>query len=79
MAAEMNTAWKDNAVQEFRDRLQTLDDLYFLRGQRALRNLRLWAAGRAAETPVVPPEHLDETQTSQENVNSSESIENTAE
>ena len=53
MAAETTTTWKDDAVQECRDRLQALDDLYFLRGQRALRNLRLWAAGRADETPTV--------------------------
>ncbi|MBC7966023.1 MAG: hypothetical protein H7Z17_08870, partial [Fuerstia sp.] len=79
MAAEMNAAWKDDAVQECRDRLQALDDLYFLRGQRALRNLRLWAAGRADETPTVPPETSDARPTSQHKVIPSESAENAAE
>lgn len=54
LAAESNAAWKEDAVKECRERLSALDDLYFLRGQRALRSLRLWAAGRAVETPLVP-------------------------
>ena len=54
-ASKSNAAWKVDAVNECRDRLSKLDDLYFLRGQRALRSLRLWAAGRAIETPLVPP------------------------
>ena len=78
MASETNTNWKDEAVQECRDRLLALDDLYFLRGQRALRSLRLWAAGRADETPTGPPEHFDERPTSRATMVPSESIENTA-
>ena len=54
LATATDSAWRDSTVQECRDRLQALDDLYFLRGQRALRSLRLWAAGRAHETPLVP-------------------------
>lgn len=58
LAAENNPTWKEDTVQECRRRLQALDDLYFLRGQRALRSLRIWAAGRAAETPTVPTSEL---------------------
>lgn len=36
------------------ERLQSLDDLYFLRGQRSLETLRLWAAGRSGGPPLVP-------------------------
>lgn len=54
LATASNAAWKEDAVSECRDQLSKLDDLYFLRGQRALRSLRLWAAGRAVETPLVP-------------------------
>ena len=76
MASETNPTWKDDAVQECRKHLLALDDLYFLRGQRALRSLRLWAAGRADETPVAPPEDTDESQTSRDTMIPSESIEN---
>lgn len=78
MALNTNAAWKDEAVQECRRRLQALDDLYFLRGQRALRSLRLWAAGRADETPTVPPGKSDERPTSRETMIPSESTENAA-
>ncbi|MCA9012741.1 MAG: hypothetical protein KDB01_23475, partial [Planctomycetaceae bacterium] len=54
LASELNPEWKNSAVQACRNRLQALDDLYFLRGQRALRSLRLWAAGRALEPPDFP-------------------------
>jgi len=54
LATASNVAWKEDAVSECRDQLSKLDDLYFLRGQRALRSLRLWVAGRAIETPLVP-------------------------
>ena len=64
LATESNTAWKEDSIEECRDRLSALDDLYFLRGQRALRSLRLWAAGRAIETPLVPQD--DETEKSSE-------------
>ncbi len=63
-ATASNAAWKEDAVTECRDRLSALDDMYFLRGQRALRSLRLWAAGRAVETPLVPDD--DETGKSSE-------------
>lgn len=38
--------------QTFADHLQSLDDLYFLRGQRTLEDLRAWAEGRADGPPV---------------------------
>jgi len=76
IASETNTNWKDEAVRECRDRLQALDDLYFLRGQRALRSLRLWAAGRADEIPTVPPWQSDERPKSRDTMIPSESIEN---
>ena len=78
IASETNITWKEDAAQECRDRLLALDDLYFLRGRRALRSLRLWAAGRADETPLAPPEDAVERQTSQDNWIPSESIENVA-
>ncbi|MEZ6034308.1 MAG: hypothetical protein R3C17_14530 [Planctomycetaceae bacterium] len=65
LASELNPEWKNSAVQACRNRLQALDDLYFLRGQRALRSLRLWAAGRALEPPdfsdYVDPEESSES------------------
>ena len=80
LASETNTTWKVDAVQECRNRLLALDDLYFLRGQRALRSLRLWAAGRAHETPLVPPsEHNGGISASQDELSLSESIKNTVE
>jgi len=78
ITSETNTNWKDEAVRECRDRLLALDDLYFLRGQRALRSLRLWAAGRADETPIAPPEKSADSQTSRDTWIPSESIENVA-
>jgi lysophospholipase L1-like esterase len=36
----------------FADHLQSLDDLYFLRGQRTLEDLKAWAEGRADGPPV---------------------------
>ena len=59
LATTTNSTWKISTVQVCRDRLQSLDDLYFLRGQRALRSLRLWAAGRAHETPLVPASEFE--------------------
>ncbi|MEJ7594376.1 MAG: hypothetical protein WKF77_22810 [Planctomycetaceae bacterium] len=76
MASETNATWKDDAVQECRKHLLALDDLYFLRGQRALRSLRLWAAGRADEMPIAPPEHADESQASRDTTIPTESLEN---
>ena len=57
LATVSNASWKEDAVKECRDRLSALDDMYFHRGQRALRSLRLWAAGRAVETPLVPDDN----------------------
>lgn len=62
IVAVEDAAWKDKALQECHRRLAAMDDLYFLRGQRALRSLRLWATGRAHEVSLVPPEHDDQNQ-----------------
>jgi len=62
LASETNSSWKADTVHECRARLQSLDDLYFLKGQRTLRSLKLWAAGRAAETPLVPSTDAVETE-----------------
>lgn len=44
--------WKNAAVTQFSEHLQTLDDLYFLRGQRTLDTLAEWAQGRADGPPL---------------------------
>ncbi len=44
--------WVSVATDRFRDHLQSLDDLYFLRGRRALEALQGWAAGRARGPPL---------------------------
>ena len=44
--------WKQATRQECQQRLQLLDNLYFLRGQRHLENLKLWAAGRSGGPPL---------------------------
>ena len=49
-----NRKWKDSMRMECQSRLQALDNLYFLRGQRALENLRHWAAGRSGGPPLRP-------------------------
>lgn len=46
--------WQDVTHAKCQSRLQTLDNLYFLRGRRALENLRLWAAGRSGGPPLNP-------------------------
>jgi lysophospholipase L1-like esterase len=39
--------------------LASLDEHYYLRGQRTLRSLRAWAAGRAPDTPTVTDEEAE--------------------
>ena len=46
--------WQQATHKECQALLQELDNLYFLRGQRALENLQLWAAGRSGGPPLVP-------------------------
>jgi lysophospholipase L1-like esterase len=46
-----NDTWPQTAQEACRNRLQALDDLYFLKGQQRLEILRLWAAGRAGDPP----------------------------
>jgi hypothetical protein len=53
LAREERIGWKESAREECRRQLQSLDDLYFLRGRRALDNLRLWAAGRSGGPPLI--------------------------
>ena len=77
-ASERNPSWKVEMAYECRRRLQALDDLYFLKGQRALRSLKLWAAGRAAETPIEPAtETAGDNSASQDELPPPESGENT--
>jgi len=45
--------WKEATRAECQRQLQSLDDLYFLRGRRALESLRLWAAGRSGGPPLI--------------------------
>ncbi|MEZ6124868.1 MAG: tetratricopeptide repeat protein [Planctomycetaceae bacterium] len=44
--------WESAAKKDFSQHLQSLDSLYFLRGQRTLENLKAWAAGRADGPPL---------------------------
>ncbi len=45
--------WKETSQQVFSDHLQSLDNLYFLRGRRRLQDLRGWAAGRSEGPPLI--------------------------
>ena len=49
---EAKPDWQAATQLECRTQLQSLDDLYFLRGRRALENLKLWAAGRSGGPPL---------------------------
>ena len=51
-ASASNPDWKQATRQECQQSLQSLDNLYFLRGQRHLENLKLWAAGRSGGPPL---------------------------
>lgn len=53
------TGWKPVAQETFDNHLQSLEDMYFLRGRQTLGNLRAWASGRADG----PPLQLQTTQT----------------
>lgn len=55
-----NVDWKLAAQRECRTQLQSLDDLYFLRGRRALESLKLWAAGRSGGPPLILPQKHNE-------------------
>lgn len=44
--------WRRDAKADFETHLQSLDDLYFLRGRQMLSVLKVWAAGRADGTPL---------------------------
>ncbi len=49
-----DSEWELAARRECDARLQALGDLYFLRGRRALENLKHWAAGRSGGPPLQP-------------------------
>ncbi|MFO1001200.1 MAG: hypothetical protein U0936_12720 [Planctomycetaceae bacterium] len=51
-ASSINPDWKQSMREKCQLRLQSLDNLYFLRGQRHLENLKLWAAGRSGGPPL---------------------------
>ena len=49
--------WKPSTRQEFAAHLQSLDDMYYLRGRQMLDVLKAWAAGRADGSPLqIEPE-----------------------
>ncbi|MCP4510196.1 MAG: SGNH/GDSL hydrolase family protein [Fuerstiella sp.] len=50
--AVTQTEWKPAAQAAFDDHLQSLDNLYFLRGQRTLKSLEGWAQGRGDGPPL---------------------------
>jgi hypothetical protein len=50
--SDLDDHWKENARSAYKDHLQQLDDSYFLRGRRTLKNLQLWAAGRSGGPPL---------------------------
>ncbi|MEZ6127790.1 MAG: tetratricopeptide repeat protein [Planctomycetaceae bacterium] len=56
VAAKLNRSttpdWKPLAQKTFDNHMQSLDDLYFLRGRRTLANLRAWTQGRADGPPL---------------------------
>jgi hypothetical protein len=52
IATTVNPNWIEATHQACQQRLQSLDNLYFLRGKRHLENLKLWAAGRSAGPPL---------------------------
>ena len=51
-ATALNPNWKQATRERCQQQLQSLDNLYFLRGQRHLENLKLWAAGRSGGPPL---------------------------
>lgn len=52
LAVERRVDWRDRMMTECRERIQSLDDMYFLRGQRSLYLLKQWAAGRSGGPPL---------------------------
>ena len=46
------TNWQDSAREKFTQHVQSLDDLYFLRGRRTLKTLQEWTQGRADGPPL---------------------------
>jgi len=53
LASKSADNWQQATHATCQERLQSLDNLYFLRGQRTLENLRLWAAGRSGGPPLI--------------------------
>ncbi|MBL8814522.1 MAG: SGNH/GDSL hydrolase family protein [Planctomyces sp.] len=49
LADLQNRQWRSESERQFREHVGSLDDIYFLRGRRALRDLQGWAAGRATK------------------------------
>jgi hypothetical protein len=52
LAEECRSGWRPEFRQTCRRNLQSLDNLYFHRGQRHLENLQRWAAGRSGGPPI---------------------------
>jgi tetratricopeptide (TPR) repeat protein len=55
LAEESRSLWRPEFRQTCRRNLQSLDNLYFHRGQRHLENLQRWAAGRSGGPPIQKP------------------------
>lgn len=47
-----NQQWESSALERLEQHIQSLDDMYFLRGQQTLRVLKIWTQGRADGPPL---------------------------
>ncbi|MDG1893861.1 MAG: tetratricopeptide repeat protein [Fuerstiella sp.] len=56
LVAVKQNEWKLSAQAAFNHQLQSLDNLYFLHGQRTLKSLEAWAQGRGDGPPLSLPE-----------------------
>lgn len=53
---ELDSGWQVTAKKRFREHFDSLPSVYFAKGRMRLKNLQLWAAGRA-DGPIVKPKH----------------------
>ncbi len=53
---ELPPDWPERRDRRYASHFESLDRMYFLRGERTLETLRAWAAGRAQGPPLVRPE-----------------------
>ena len=50
--ASADPGWREQKSDVYAKQMQTLDDIYFARGQQRLSNLRAWSKGRADGPPI---------------------------